>query len=116
MIVADEVAQQVAVCPPDFGGGHRSEPLQELPRLQEFPSRRPGNLEPDGRFDLVHPHKKTVVGRFFRIGKDVVAPHPAEKDEADQQENKDSPSEQAVPLIRPPAVSRSALVSVVALS
>jgi hypothetical protein len=52
----------------------------------------------------MHPQEETVIGGLFRIREDVVAPHPAEKNEADQQEDEDGPTEQTIPWFCTPAV------------
>ena len=113
VVVADKVAEQVLIGTPDLGGCHRAEALEELARLHELPTGSRGDLEALGRLDLVKTHKQAVVRRLLRVGEDVVAPHPAEEDKADQQENENSPAEEPVGIAATPVTGVS-LIAVVA--
>ena len=113
MVVADKVTEQVLVGTPDLGGCHRAEALKELARLHELPAGSRSDLKTLGRLDLVKTHKQAVVRRLLRVGEDIVAPHPAEEDEADQQENEDSPAEESVGIAATPVTGVS-LIAVVA--
>ena len=64
----------------------------------------------------MHPNEQPVVGRFFGIGEDVVASHPAEKDEAEQEKDEDGPPEETIFCSCPPSVPRPSLISVIALA
>ena len=93
VIVSKEIAEQVFIGPANLRSGHRPEALQKLTRLKELSAGSGSDLKTLGRIDLVKPQEQTVVRGLLGMGKDVVAPHPAEKDETDEQEDEDGPSE-----------------------
>jgi hypothetical protein len=58
--------------------------LEKLSGFEEFAPGGRGDLETLRRLDLVETFQKAVVRGALGMGKDVVASHPAEKDEANQ--------------------------------
>jgi hypothetical protein len=115
MVVADKVAEQFLIGAADLGTRHRSETLKKLARFEELPAGGRRDIEALGRLHLMESEEQPVVRGLLRMGEDVVTPHPAEEDEADQEENEDRPTEEAVRVTAAP-VPGVRLIAVVAFA
>jgi len=116
MIVADKGPKKIFIGPANLGCGHGTETLQEFARLQEFSARSLRELETLRGFDFVKAFEEVVISGRFGMGKDIVASHPAEKDESDQKKDKHRPSKEAVGCIGTTALSAITVDSVISFS
>jgi hypothetical protein len=94
LVVLEVVAEEAVAFLLQVAGGRLAVAGEELVGVEEFAFRGLEDLEAFGRFDFLHFLKDRVAEGFFGVAEDVVGAHPADEDEADEEDDKDGPAQE----------------------